>query len=305
MRRVHIKRGGGFASVVVAASLWGTIGVATQAIFAVDSASPLFVNLARMAIATPVLALICWRMIGRRMFVVRRRDLSLMALSGALIALSQAAYYSALRLVGVSVATLLAVCVAPVIVTALSVALRYETFSAKTVVALVCAVVGSVLLVGRHGEAESSANNVVLGTLLSLVAAVTYAGTIVCGRFLASDSHPLQVMTVMFGVGTVTILLLGSTSGITALNTALGWMLVLYLGLVPTACAYTLFQVGLRSVPAIVASIVAMLEPLVAAILAWGFLGETLPTTGIVGAALLMLSILLLSTNEVKEVSAV
>lgn len=304
MRRMHMVSGGGFAAVVVAASLWGTIGVATQAIFAVDRASPLFVNLLRMAIATPVLALISWRMIGRRMLAVRRRDLLLMALSGALLAVSQAAYYAAIRQVGVSVATLLAVCVAPVIVTALSVMLRYETFSRKSAVALVCAVVGSVLLVGRHSDGGDGMTNVVLGTLLSLVAAVTYAGTIVCGRFLAADSHPLQVMTVMFAVGTVTILVLGSTSGITPLATPAGWMLVLYLGLVPTACAYTLFQVGLRSVPATVASIVAMLEPLVAAILAWSFLGETLPAIGVVGAALLMLSILLLSTNEEKRTSA-
>jgi DME family drug/metabolite transporter len=72
----------------------------------------------------------------------------------------------------------------------------------------------------------------------------------------------------------------------------------LYLGLVPTAFAYWLFQMGLRSVSASAASIVSMLDPLVAALLAWLLFGETLPLTGIAGAILLILSIFLLSADK-------
>jgi hypothetical protein len=39
--------------VTGAAVIWGTIGVATQAIDTLDNATSLFVNLARMLIATP------------------------------------------------------------------------------------------------------------------------------------------------------------------------------------------------------------------------------------------------------------
>jgi drug/metabolite transporter (DMT)-like permease len=41
-----------------------------------------------------------------------------------------------------------------------------------------------------------------------------------------------------------------------------------------------------------------MLDPLVAALLAWGLFGETLAATGIVGAGLLILSIFLLSLDK-------
>jgi len=83
-------------------------------------------------------------------------------------------------------------------------------------------------------------------------------------------------------------------------HTSQGWLLVLYLGLVPTALAYLLFQTGLRSVSATAASIVSMLDPLVAALLAWLLFGETLAATGIAGALLLALSIFLLSGQKVK-----
>jgi DME family drug/metabolite transporter len=81
-------------------------------------------------------------------------------------------------------------------------------------------------------------------------------------------------------------------------HTAQGWLLVLYLGLVPTAFAYWMFQKGLRSVSATAASIVSMLDPVVAALLAWVLFGETLSASGIVGAALLLTSIFLLSISQ-------
>jgi drug/metabolite transporter (DMT)-like permease len=43
---------------------------------------------------------------------------------------------------------------------------------------------------------------------------------------------------------------------------------------------------------------VSLLEPVVAAILAWVLFGETLAGTGIIGAALLIVSIFLLSVDK-------
>jgi DME family drug/metabolite transporter len=121
---------------------------------------------------------------------------------------------------------------------------------------------------------------------------------IICGRFLAANYHPLQVTTMAFGGGTLVLALVNLVSGVVLVHTTQGWMLVLYLGLVPTAFAYWVFQMGLRSVSATAASIVSMLDPLVAALLAWWFFGETLAVTGIAGAGLLTLSVLLLSADK-------
>lgn len=300
MRKLQTFQPDGFWLVTGAAIFWGTIGVATQAIYNMDTTTSLFINLARMLIATPVLLLACWRIVGRAMFRIQRRDFWIMALTGTLMAISHAAYFAAIRQTGVTIATLLTICIAPVVVTFLSVLLKLEKLTRQGIVALVCALIGSVLLVGIHSP-EGTHYNVLLGTIFSLISAVSYASVVVCGRFLAANYHPLQVTTVTFGVGTVVLVLINLISGVVIVHTVQGWLLVLYLGLVPTALAYWLFQTGLRSISATAASIVSMLDPLVAALLAWILFGETLALTGIAGAGLLILSIFLLSIEKRSE----
>lgn len=288
---------GGLWLVTGSAILWGTIGVATQAIYNTDTTSSLFINLARMLIATPVLLAACWRVVGPQMFHIRRRDLLIMLLTGTLLATSHAAYFAAIRYTGVTIATLLTICIAPVVVTGGSVLLKLERLTAQVIVALVCALIGSVLLVGFHAP-EGSGYDLALGTFFSLVAAVTYASMIIGGRFLAAGYHPLQVTAISFGAGALVLVLVNLAAGTVGVHSAQGWLLLVYLGLVPSALAYWLFQMGLRSVSATAASIVSMLDPLVAALLAWALFGETLAVTGIIGAALLILGIFLLSVDR-------
>lgn len=297
MRKLRPSQPAGLWFVTGAAILWGTIGVAIQAIYNIDSTTSLFINLARMLVAAPVLLLVCWRVVGQKMFNIQRRDFFIMLLTGTLLAVSQAAYFAAIHYTGVTIATLLTICIAPLVVTGLSVLLKLETLTGRMVIALTCALIGSALLVGFQSP-KGVHHNLALGTIFALVSAVTYAGMIICGRFLAAGYHPLQVTAVTFGAGTLVLLLVNLASDIVVVQTAQGWLLVLYLGLVPTALAYWLFQKGLRSVSATAASIVSMLDPLMAAVLAWALFGETLATSGIAGAVLLILSIFLLSAQK-------
>lgn len=291
----NIFQPGGFWLLTGAAVLWGTIGVATQAIYNIDNTTSLFINLGRMLIAAPVLLLACWRVVGRAMFAIQQRDLFIMLLAGGLLAISHAAYFAAIRASGVTIATLITICAAPLVVTGLSVLLRFEALTGRVIVALVMALAGVALLVGFDAP---ESDNLLLGTSLALVAAASYASVIVCGRFLASGYHPLQITAVSFGAGTLLLLVINLAMGIAAVQTAQGWLLIVYLGLVPSALAYWMFQMGLRSVSATAASIVGMLDPLVAALLAWVLFGETLAVTGIAGAGLLLLSIVFLSLDR-------
>lgn len=297
MQKLQISQPNGFWLVISAAILWGTIGVATQTIYSLDNTSSLFINLTRMLIATPVLVLACWRVIGKKMFIMRRRDFLIMVLAGILLATSHSAYFAAIRYAGVTIATLLTICVSPLVVTCLSVLLKLETLTRRIVLALVCAIVGSILLVGLQ-SLEDTNTNLLAGTVFSLLAAVTYASTIICGRFLAGGYHPLQVTSISFAAGTILLLVVNLMNGIVLVQSSQGWLLVLYLGLVPTAFAYWLFQMGLGSVSATVASIISMVDPLVAGLLAWFLFGERLANSSFIGAILLIVSIFLLSLDK-------
>lgn len=297
MRNQSIFRLNGFGFVTFAAIIWGTIGVATQSIYTLDNTSALFINLVRTSIATPILCLICWRVMGRAMFRVRRRDLLMMFVSGVFLGLSQLAYFESIRYVGVTIATLLTLCVSPVLVALFSVLLKTEQLNTKTLLALLFAIVGSALLVLIRSDGIGQGIET-HGILLTLISATCYACMLICGRFLAEKYHPLQVTSIGFFAGTVLLVIIGLVSGFVPASHANTWWLLLYLGLVPTAFAYWLFQMGLRSVTATSASIVIMLDPLVSAILAFIMFGETLSIFGFVGASLLMSSLFLLSHAE-------
>jgi threonine/homoserine efflux transporter RhtA len=75
------------------------------------------------------------------------------------------------------------------------------------------------------------------------------------------------------------------------------WPHLAYLGVVPTAVAYALYILGLRTTSATAASIGALLEPLTATLLGVVFFGESLGATGLVGAILLIGAVTLLCVS--------
>lgn len=287
----------GLWQVILASSLWGTIGIATQAIYRLEDADSLFINLTRMVIAAPLLLLAAWRVLGVRMFHFQRRDLFIMLLAGMLLALSQASYFAAIRYSGVTIATLLTLCLTPLVVSGLSIAFQLEPFTRRTALAVVLALSGGALLVGFPAQATLQSETL-LGVLFAAGAALTYGGMMLCGRSVAGRYPSLQVSAFNFVAGIFTLVVLNLATEARPTTHPSAWLIILYLGLVPTALAYWLFQVGLRHVSATTASIVTMLESVVAAVLAWLLFGETLSLLGLAGAGLLLLSIALLASAE-------
>lgn len=272
--------------LIVGASLsWGTVGVANQAIYVHVATNALSLAFFRLVIAAPLFVLVSRLIPGRRVFRVKPRDLGIMVLMGVMQAIYQASYSAAIARAGVTVPTLVALCAAPIIVALFSAFVTREQLSLFTLIALACAVVGTFLLVeaGPHTGGVS-----LLGVLLALLAGTGYAGFILCGRLLTTHYYPLHVNAVAFATGALLLLLLAVPTGLTLTYPLWGWLLLLYLGCIPTALAYGLFQVGMRSLSATVVSIVTLCEPLAAALLAWIFFHEEPGLSGLLGALLLI-----------------
>src|SRR5437762_2336314 len=64
--RANSRRG--LLLILIAALLWGTVGVATKAIYNLADTNALSIGFFRLAIATPALLVACWRTLGRRAF---------------------------------------------------------------------------------------------------------------------------------------------------------------------------------------------------------------------------------------------
>jgi DME family drug/metabolite transporter len=76
---------------------------------------------------------------------------------------------------------------------------------------------------------------------------------------------------------------------------ASAWLLLIYLGVGTQGIAYLFYQWGLKTESATVASIVTLLEPVLAALLAWMIFDERLGLLGLLGALLLIAGLMLLS----------
>ena len=178
----------------------------------------------------------------------------------------------------------------------MSAALLRERLRARPALALAAALVGVFLLIGP-APSDAGGGDVLAGVAFALASAFGYAIITLSGRALAGRYHPLQPIAIGFPAGAVLLGLLTLPTGPVAAYPPAGWALLVYLGLVPTAFAYVLFQAGLRRVPATTATIITLVEPLTSTVLAWALLGERLGPLGLVGAALLVGAMLLLARD--------
>ncbi len=281
----------GLLLIMLAAVLWGTVGISTKTIYHVAAADPLSIGFFRLAISLPVLFPVCWARQGKKMLQVSRGDLGLMTLIGLLTALYQVCFFAAIALTGVAVATVVTLCTAPVMVAVISVAVTRKRPSRPTLVALIGALSGTAVLVFFQDHSALSGADTG-GIVLALVSAFSYGLVTLASQKLAAHCDPFQSLAISFSIGAA--VLFGFTQGMAVTYTPLAWMLLVYLGTVPTALAYVLFFKGMRSTSATAASISTLLEPMVATSLAWLLFGERFTPVGFLGIALLGGSLLLL-----------
>ncbi len=289
----------GVLLVITAAILWGTAGIVAKAILGQSTLSPVGLGCLRLAISTPGLLLYGLATQGRGFL---RIDPALNKPALAMIAVGIAAYqaffYGAVILAGVTLSTLVSLCLSPLLVVILSRPVFGERLDGRVLLAVVLALGGTGLLVGWPGSGAASGaggSSLLWGVLLACGAALSYASLTIAGRIVARHMGGAAVVVLSFSGGAVLLLPVAVMQGISLDVTASTWGLLLYLGLVPTALAYALLFRGMKSTTATTASLASLCEPLTATVLATVFFGERLGLWGMVGAGLLLLGLLLAS----------
>src|SRR3954451_2954807 len=282
-------RAGGFVLVVLAALCWGTSGVTGRLVGDRTDLGPLDIAWYRMAVAAVVL-LAGWALSARRRPAtapVTRPVAVRLALIGAGLAVYQLAYFLAVARAGVSIATLVALGLAPLLIAVGGALLGHGRPVRATLVAMAVALVGLVLLVGVSAGAGAG-TSVLLGALLATGSALGYAVVTLAGGRVPAG---VPVTMVGFAGGAVLLTPAALASGLQFPHDAASVALLLYLGLVPSAIAYRFFFTGIRTVPGPVASIVTLLEPLTATVLATSFLGERLTVPALAGGTLVLAAV--------------
>ncbi len=133
-----------------------------------------------------------------------------------------------------------------------------------------------------------------LGVLLCLVSAAAYAVSLIIQKPLVSRLSGIQVTWIACTVGLAACLpFAGQLVGDVAAASTTDLLWVLYLGLFPTAVAFSTFAFALSHMSAGNLGVTTYLVPPITVLLSWLLLAEVPPTMAYVGGALCLLGVAL------------
>jgi drug/metabolite transporter (DMT)-like permease len=178
--------------------------------------------------------------------------------------------------------------ISPVLIAVLATLFLGERFTTWLGLGLVLAFGGVVLI----GFSQPGGHNDIVGVLLCLLAALVYSIALVVQKPLVSRLSALHVTWLACTVGAVACLpfagqLVDATRDAPASD--IWW--VVYLGLFPTAIAFTTYAFALRHMDASSLGITTYLVPPLTIAMGWIFLGETPPGMAYVGGALALVGV--------------
>ena len=267
--------------IVFAALCFSTTGTIQE--LGPDDASALSVAATRTAIGAIVLLLISRA--GRNQTPSKSLPLRELALAGAGMALYAAAFFSAVRMTGIAVGTVVALGSAPLFAGLGSLVMWSERPSQRWIFTTIIAVLGMALIVITGDETQID----VAGIVAACGAGFGYAMFALSSKSIMSESmNAARAMAYVFGIATVMlspIFILVDLSWITSWS---GVGTAAWLGIISVALAYWAYSTGLRSVTPADATALTIVEPVAATLLAAFVLREQPGLLAWVGIAIVI-----------------
>ena len=219
-----------------------------------------------------------------------RNHFLLFALAGLFFTADLAIWHWSLQFTPVANSTLLAN-FAPLFVTLGARIFLNENITRTFMAGMLVAFSGAALLVG--GRLDIGSNNF-LGGSLALVAAIFYAGYLLMVKQLRTRFSTVTIMACSGLASAVSLLVVALLSKETVMpHTARGWLVLAALGLVSHLGGQTLIAYALGHLPASFSSVSLLLQPVIAAVLAWVLLKEKLTLWQWTGGIVVLLGIAL------------
>jgi drug/metabolite transporter (DMT)-like permease len=275
------------AAVAVTVLAWASAFVGIRAVGADLSPGPL--ALGRLLVGTAVLGLLL-AAAGRPWVAPTRREWGLLAVCGVgWFGVYNLALNAAEQHLDAGTTAML-VNVGPILIAVLAGLWLGEGFPRWLVVGLVVAFAGVLLI----GLATRGAGTDVLGVVLCLVAAVTYATGVVAQKPVLRRLPPLQVTATACAVGALCCLpwagSLATELGAASPGSVAG---LVYLGAVPTALAFSTWAYALARTDAGRLGVTTYLVPPLVVLMGWLLLDEVPPALAVVGGAVCLAGVAL------------
>ncbi|HZT90744.1 MAG TPA: DMT family transporter [Gaiellaceae bacterium] len=295
----------GYAMAAAAAVLWGVNGSVSKTILSTGLSSERLAQLRSLGAAAGLFAVVAAASPGR--LRPRRRELPyLVAFGVAGLAFVQWFYFLAIHRLDIGVALLIEY-LAPLLVALWARFAQHELVRRRIWVALALALVGLTLIVDLFGGGRRLSTP---GVVFALLGAVAYATYVLLAEHAVGDRDAVSLLAwgFLFASAFWAVVvpwwsfpphaLTRSTSlhgHLHALHLPV-WALAVWMVVLGTIVPFFLLVSALRHLTATRAGIVAMLEPVAGALVAWAWLAEALGGVQLAGAAVVLAAIVLAQT---------
>ncbi|MQY37057.1 hypothetical protein SRB17_50600 [Streptomyces sp. RB17] len=299
---VGLPLGRGLFYLIITGAAWGTAGATASLVYRTSDMGAFGLSFWRCALGLVLLlagrGLRPWARPATAESLARRAGKVLA--TGLGLAVFQTAYFAAVESTGLAVATVVTLGAGPVLIALGARLLLGERLGTGGVLAVTGALAGlAVLTFGGSAATVRPA-----GVLLALASAAGYGAMTLLTRWWgrAGGTDASDTTVGAFAVTGLCLLPFALHEGLlphTAHPARLLW-LVFYIAAVPTALAYALYFAGAAVVRSATVSVIMLLEPVTAAVLAVCLLGERLTATTAVGTLLLLGAVAGLAVGEAR-----
>ena len=273
------------AAISVTLVLWSSAFVAIRHLG--HDVTPGALSLGRLLVAALALSV---QLAGSRRSRMTRNEVLLLLLCGvAWFGIYNIVLNDSERRIDAATAAML-VQVGPIVVALLAALFLGERLTGWLLAGIAVAF-GGVVVIGTAMRGEGGSN--LTGVALALLAALTYAIGVVSQKVLLRRLSGVEVVCYACWIGV--IVCLPWSGDLVDLvrhgdRADLGW--IGYLGLFPTALAFSLWAFALRHTDAGKQAITTFLVPLITAVMAWVLLDEVPPALAFAGGALCVVGVL-------------
>lgn len=285
-----MKRHVGSLLIAISAASFGTLAIFGRYVYAngMDIFTVLFL---RFGISAAIMTMI---LLLRKESVPRGRILAQLVGMGALGYVAQSfLYLTAIKFASSGLVALL-LYLYPMFVFVLSVIILHEKTSPAKFVALALALTGAALTVRPAGGQ-------LIGALMAIAAASIYSLYIIVGTHVMKHVSAVQSSTVIFASAGAVYGALAIFNGLHLPAGQMGWLAMLGIIVISTIVPVVTFLAGLERIGPTNAAMLSTLEPVVTVLLSAWLFREILMPLVLVGGALILAAVLLLTGSQVKN----
>lgn len=283
----------------------GVVAVSLAAIFirlAQDEGmSSLLIAAARLSIAALILTPITLQRYRSHLQQLSRTDLILISVSGVVLAFHFIAWTLSLEYTTVLISVVL-VTTSPLWSAALEVVFLKTRLNRWILTGLLIAIVGGVVIsLPGDGDTLALGSNPILGGLLAIAGAVTFAVYMVIGQKIRTTLPVIPYIWMVYGIAAMVAcgVVLVTATPVAGFSTQ-GYMWLVLTALVPQLIGHSSFNYAVEHLSATYIGITSQLEPVGSAILAYFVFRELPRPLQIVGSAVILVGLVLASLGQSK-----